>query len=117
MRNEPGRSCRITVKTSAELIVNATAFHCTERIKGHIERLALAGARVIAKQETQRDGPRKFRRSANATIRCVVSRRHLFVGLVKNNGLQITRVRRLSADNLKELLNGAPCSLPDGIVF
>src|SRR5260370_3367270 len=72
---------------------------------------------MIAKQETQRDWPRKFRRSAKATIRCVVSRRNLFVGLVQNSGLQIARGRRLFADNLNELLSGAPGSLRDGIVL
>src|SRR5260370_11631094 len=33
MRNEPGRSCRITAKTSAGLVFDATAFHCPTRIK------------------------------------------------------------------------------------
>src|SRR6266478_6101516 len=105
MRNEPGCSCRRTVKTSAELVVDAAAFHCAERIEGHVESVALAGANVVAKQKTEGGGPRKFRRSAKAAIRCVVSRRNLFVGLVKNSGLQITRGRRLCADNLNELLS------------
>src|SRR5438445_5904695 len=100
MRNEPGRSCRITMKTSAELVVDATAFHCAERIEGHIERLALAGANVVAKQKTEGDWPREFRRSAKATIRCVVSRCNLFVSLVKNRGLQFARGQRLFTDNL-----------------
>src|SRR5260370_26100198 len=107
----------MTGQTSAERGVDAHGFNCAEGIEGESERLALAGAGVIAKQETQRDGPRKFRRSANATIRCVVSRRNLFVGLVQNNGLQITRGRRLCADNLNELLSGPPGRLRDGIVL
>ena len=101
------------MKSTPELVVDATTLHRTERVKRHFEGLALTGASVMAKQETQRDRPRKFRCSAEAAVRGVVSRRNLFVCLVKNSGLQIARGWRLFANNLNELLSGAPRGLID----
>ena len=52
MRDEPRCTCRVAVKTATKLIVDAAALHRTQRVQGHVERVALTGASVIAKQET-----------------------------------------------------------------
>jgi hypothetical protein len=105
MRDEPGRTCGVSVRSSAQLIVDAAAFHRAQRVEGHVGGVVLPGASVITKQETQHYRPRKFRCPAKPAVGGVVSRRNLFVGLVKNRGSQITRGRRLFADNFDEL----PC--------
>src|SRR5260221_712661 len=73
----------------------------------------LTGTSVIAKQETQRDRPRKFWCSTEAAVRGVEGRGNLFISLIENCGLQIAQASRLFADNLSELLSGAPRGLSD----
>src|SRR5215510_1723747 len=60
MRDEPSLPCRIPMKSSAKLIVDSPSLHGTQRVERHLKNLALPCAGIVAKQEAQRHGARKF---------------------------------------------------------
>ena len=56
------------MKAAAELIVHAAMRHLPARVTHHLERVAIACARVCAKQKLERHRWWKFRRTAKAAV-------------------------------------------------
>ena len=73
VRHEPFCVCRVTMKTAAELIVDAAVRHFLTGVTNDFERIAIACASMCAEQKLQCHCRRKFWRTTEAAVHRVVT--------------------------------------------
>jgi hypothetical protein len=71
MRRQPLSIDRVTMKTPANLIVNAAAGHVVQRRSGHVQQLLIAGMQVLTQQQGNGSGVGEFWRTTEAAPRRV----------------------------------------------
>ena len=69
VRDEPALVGRVAGEAAAEVVVDAAAGHLVERVPDHVQRVRVAGPRVLAEQDLQVHRVRELGRGAEAAVR------------------------------------------------
>ncbi len=68
VRNQPPRVGRVAVESAADLVVHAAGRHFLHRQRGHLQKLLVARAAVMAKEKANRQTARKFWRATGTPV-------------------------------------------------
>src|SRR5262245_39509176 len=78
MGDKPNPVCRVSVKTTPQLIVHPSKAHRTQRRDRHFKRVRISGAPIVLKKKTKHRGSRKLGRRTKPTMSGVILTRKGF---------------------------------------
>ena len=110
VRHPPVGVHRVPMQPAAEVVVDAARPHLAQAVERHLERLAVAGSRVVAQQEPEHRRSRELGRLTEPSLPRIPARSQLPERAIERAGVELPRTVacavRLRAQHFDDPLSG-----------